>query len=152
MSSEDKTAEYTKNLEKLGVELSKIQYDFKIKDTSSENYWEKRIQEFCNYHEKTIEYFTMVYSLMNLTDEEQAGMFIFRLSKLKQLGKKLLEAMKAIKENPTAMDPKDMQQSKWKKDLREKLVQSNLDCLNHEKRMNVFFKEFYEKHLHGKTK
>ena len=45
------------------------------------------------------------------------------------------------------MNLKDKQQSRWSKDLRDQLIKSNNECLDHEKRMNVFFKEFYEKNL-----
>jgi hypothetical protein len=147
MNSKYDANEYNKKLEKLGTELSKIQYDFKIKNKPSEKYWSKRIEEFDNYHKKVIEYFTQVYSLMNLANEDQSGIFLLKISKLKQLGLKLLEAMKKIKENPSSMDLKDKQQSKWTIELREQLIKSNEDCLNHEKHMNVFFRDFYDQYL-----
>ena len=147
MDSEKTIKEYGKKLEELGVELSKIQYDFKIKDKPSEKYWVKRIQEFENYHKKATEYFTQSYSLMSLVDEEQSSIFLLRISKFRQLGVKLLEDMEKVKQNPSSMDLKDKQQSKWSKEIREWLLKSNNDCLNHERRMNVFFKEFYEKYL-----
>ena len=43
---ESKTDEQRKRLEELGNELTKIQFDFKIKNNSSEKYWVKRIEEF----------------------------------------------------------------------------------------------------------
>jgi hypothetical protein len=147
MNSKYDANEYNKKLEKLGTELSKIQYDFKIKNKPSEKYWSKRIEEFDNYHKKVIEYFTQVYALMNLANEDQSGIFLLKISKLKQLGLKLLEAMKKIKENPSSMDLKDKQQSKWTIELREQLIKSNEDCLNHEKHMNVFFRDFYDQYL-----
>ena len=152
MDSDKTTKEYSQKLEKLGAELSKIQYDFKIKDKSSEKYWAKRIQEFENYHKKTIEYFTQSYALMSLANEEQSDMFLLRISKLRQLGEKLLEDMKKIKQKPSIMNLKDKQQSRWSIELREQLIKSNNDCLNHEKHMNIFFKEFYEKYLMNKIK
>jgi hypothetical protein len=147
MDSEKTIKEYGEKLEELGVELSKIQYGFKIKDKPSEKYWTKRIQEFENYHKKAVEYFIQSYSLMSLVNDEQSGIFLLRISKLQQLGMKLLEDMEKVKQNPSSMDLKDKQQSKWSKEIRERLLKSNNDCLNHEKRMNVFFKEFYEKYL-----
>ncbi len=93
MDSDKTIKEYSQKLEKLGAELSKTQYDFKIKDKSSEKYWAKRIQNFDNYHKKTIEYFTQSYALMSLANEEQSNLFLLRISKLKQLGGKLLEDM-----------------------------------------------------------
>ncbi len=147
MSSPKDTLEYNKKLEKLGAELSKIQYDFKIKNNTSEKYWLKRIEEFENYHKKVTEYFTLVYSLMHSINKEESSVFLLKISKLKQLGSKLLEDLKEIKENPSSMNLKDMQQSKWTIDLREQLTKSNEDCLKHEKHMNVFFRDFYEKYL-----
>ena len=152
MDSEKTTEKYSKKLEKLGAELSKIQYDFKIKNKPSEKYWVKRIQEFDKYHKKATEYFTQAYSLMHLANEEQSGVFLLRVSKLKQLGMKVLEDMEKIKQNPSIMNLKDKQQSKWSIELREQLIKSNKDCLNHEKHMNIFFKEFYEKYLQNKLK
>ena len=147
MDTENSIKEYEKNLEKLGVELSAIQYNFKIKNEPSGKYWTKKIQGFENYHKKAIEYFTQVYSLMGIINEEQSGMFLLRISKLRQLGIKLLEDMENVKKNPATMDLKDKQQSRWSIEQRDNLIKSNNDCLNHEKRMNVFFKEFYEKYL-----
>jgi hypothetical protein len=147
MDSEKTIKEQSKKLEKLGLELLKIQYDFKIKDNPSEKYWIKKIQEFKNYHEKVVEYFTQSYSWMNLVNEEQAGIFLLRISKLRQLGVKLLEDMENVKQNPASMNLKDKQQSRWSKEIRERLLKSNNDCLNHEKRMNIFFKDVYKKCL-----
>jgi hypothetical protein len=143
----DSKKEYSEKLEILGIELSKFQYDFKIKDNPSEKYWAKRIKEFEKYHNKVTEYFTQAYSLMNLVTEEQSGVFLLRISKLQQLGEKVLEDMETVKKNPSSMNLKDKQQSKWSKEIRDQLLKSNNDCLNHEKRMNVFFKEIYEKYF-----
>jgi hypothetical protein len=84
---------------------------------------------------------------MNLVTEEQSGVFLLRISKLRQLGEKLLEDMEKVKQNPASMNLKDKQQSKWSKEIRDQLLKSNKDCLNHEKRMNIFFKEIYEKYF-----
>ena len=150
MRSDDEIAECSDKLEKLGQELSKIQYDFKIENKPSEKYWFKRIEEFNQYHSRVIDYFTQAYSLMNLVNKEESGLFLLKISKLKQLGVKFQENMEKIKQNPSIMDLKDMQQSKWSTEQKEELINSNKECLNHEKHMNVFFREFYEKNL--KTK
>ena len=147
MDSKKTKKEHSEKLERLGVELSKIQYDFKIKDKPSEKYWVNRIQEYEKYRNKVTEYFTQAYSLMNLVTEEQSGVFLLRISKLQQLGEKLLEDMEKVKQNPASMNLKDKQQSKWSKEIRDQLLKSNNDCLNHEKRMNVFFKEIFEKYF-----
>ena len=150
MDSENIINEHRKNLKRLGAELTSIQYNFKIKNETSEKYWLKKIQEFKTYHKKTLEYFTEGYSFMKITNEEESGIFLLRLSKLRQLGVKLLEDMENIKKNPSTMNQKDKQQSRWSIEQREKLIKSNDECLNHEKRMNVFFKEFFEKYLQTK--
>jgi hypothetical protein len=84
---------------------------------------------------------------MSLVNEEQSDIFLLRISKLQQLGVKLFEDMEKVKQNPSSMNLKDKQQSKWSKEIRDQLLKSNNDCLNHEKRMNIFFKEFYEEYL-----
>lgn len=147
MSSDEEAKKYSEKLEKLGLELSKIQYDFKIRDNPSVKYWEERIQEFTNYHKKVVEYFSEASSFMRLSDKENSEIFFLRVSKLLQLGRRVLQDMEKIKQNPSTMNLKDKQQSKWSKELRDQLIKSNKDCLEHEKRMNVFFKNFYEKYL-----
>ena len=141
------SGEQRKKLETLGNELTKIQFDFKIKNNPSEKYWIKRIEEFDIYHKKVIEYFSQAYTLMKDIDEKQGGMFLLRISKLKQLGVKLLENMEKIRQNPSIMNVKDKQQSKWSLEQRDLLIDANEKCLNHEKKMNVLFREFYEKKL-----
>ena len=144
---ESNTDGQRKNLEVLGNELTKIQFDFKIINNPSEKYWIKRIDEFERYHKKTIEYFSQAYSLMIDVDKEQAGMFLLRISKLKQLGVKLLENMEEIRKTPSIMNVKDKQQSKWSLEQKDLLMNTNEECLNHEKKMNLLFREFCEKKL-----
>lgn len=151
MNPSNEIDEKTSKLEKLGKDLAKNQYDFKVRGNTSIDYWEKRIQEFERYHKITIDYFMEAYSLMNLINKEQSGPFLLRISKLKQIGTKLVECMKTIKQNPSVMDLKDKQQSKWSLDQKEKLFNTNEECKNQEKHMNVFFKEFYEKNLKQKN-
>ena len=142
-----KIESFSKGLERLGSELAKIQFDFKIKNKPSEKYWNQRIDEFRQYHEKTIEYFLEAQQLAKLFDEKEAGVFLLKLSKLKQLGSNLLKSMELVKNNPSIMDSKDQQQSRWTIEQREKLFEANQECLDHEKTMNVFFRQFYDKHL-----
>ncbi len=143
----EKQKEFSEKLEKLGGELSKIQYDFKIQNKTSEKYWVARIEEFKKYHQKVIDYFSQAYLLMDLTNEEQSKPFLLKLSKLKQIGARLTQCLEKVKENPSVMDLKDQQQSKWSVNQREDLIRANQECLDHEKHMNVFFREFYEKNL-----
>ena len=41
MESGNEIEEKSKTLEKLGMDLAKIQFDFKIKDNKKEEYWKK---------------------------------------------------------------------------------------------------------------
>ena len=152
MESINEIEEKSKKLEKLGMDLSKIQFDFKIRESSSSEYWAKRIQEFKNYHQKAEEYFMGAYSLMNLLDKEQSGPFLLRISKLKQIGTLYVGSMETIKKNPSIMDSKIQQQSKWSIEQKEQLSNINEELKNHEKHMNVFFREFYENSLKKESK
>lgn len=138
---------HSENLAKLGKEIAEIKFNYKITENATERYWEKRIIEFKKYNEKAIEYHTQAYALMNLIDKEQSGLFLLSISKMKQIGLKLLENMEEIKKNPSIIKSKDKQQSKWSKDLRERFIELNGSCMNHEKTMNELFREFYGKHL-----
>lgn len=139
--------EHSDNLVKLGKELSEIQFNYKVIENTEERYWQKRIDDFKKYNEKGAEYYTQAYALMNLTDKEQAGLFLLSISKLRQSGLKLITNMEEVKQNPSVIKSKDRQQSKWSKELREKLIESSDMCLHHEIEMNKFFREFYEEHL-----
>ena len=138
---------HSDNLAKLGKELSEIQFNYKIIENITEQYWQNRINEFKKYNQKGIEYYTQAHVLMNLVDKEQSGIFLLGISKLRQLESKLIDSMEEVKQNPSIVKSKDKQQSKWSKELREKLTESSNACLHHEMYMNRFFREFYEKHL-----
>lgn len=139
--------EYSDNLAKLGKELAKIQFNYKVIENTTEQYWQKRINEFKKYNEKGTEYYTQAHALINLADKEKSGLFLLSISKLRQLGIKLITNMEEVKQNPSIIKSKDKQQSKWSKELREKLVESSNTCLHHEMDMNKSFREFYEIHL-----
>jgi hypothetical protein len=63
------------------------------------------------------------------------------------MGLKLITIIEEVKQNPSSVKSKDKQQSKWSKELRERLIETSNACLHHEMNMNKFFREFYEKHL-----
>ncbi len=136
--------EYSENLAKLGKELAEIQFNYKVIENTTEQYWQKRINEVKRYNEKGTEYYTQAHALMNLVDKEQSGLFLLGISKLHHLGLKLKSVMEETKQNPSIVKSKDKQQSKWSKELREKLTESSNMCLHHEMYMNKFFREFYE--------
>ena len=143
-----KTAkEYSNNLANLGKDLSEIQFNYKVIENATEQYWQNRINEFKKYNQKGTEYYTQAHALMNLVDKEQSGLFLLSTSKFRQMGLKLMASMEEVKQNPSSVKSKDKQQSKWSKDLREQLIETSNACLHHEMDMNKFFREFYEKHL-----
>ena len=143
----DKIAIYSKRLETLGSELSKNQFDFKIKDYPSEKYWIQRINEFTTYHKKTVGYFLEVQKLVKIFDEKESSLLLLNLSKLRKLGSNLIEKMETVKNNPSIMNSKDQQKSKWTEEQRENLIKANDEILNLEKNIHVFFRQFYEKHM-----
>ena len=139
--------ELSDNLAKLGKEMSEIQFNYKVIENNTEQYWQNRINEFKKYNEKGTEYYTQAHALMNLVDKKQSGLFLLNISKLRQLELKLIMNMQEVKQNPSIIKSKDKQQSKWSKELREKLIESTNACMHHEMDMNKFFREFYETHL-----
>lgn len=138
---------YSDKLAILGKELSEIQFNFKVIDKTDSEYWIKRIEDFKKYHQKGMEYYEQVHLLMNLVEKEKARLFLLSMSKLRQLGTKLLELLEKVKENPSIISSKDKQQSKWSKETKEQLIDISNKNLRHEMEMNTSFREFYEKHL-----
>lgn len=138
---------HSNNLSKLGRELSQIEFNYKVLDKTKEEYWKNRREDFEKYHQKGMEYYTEVHALMNIIEKEKAGFFLLSISKLNQLGKKLLELLEEVKQNPSIMTSKDKQQSKWSKEIRENLIKYSDETLKHEKDMNTSFREFYDRYL-----
>ncbi|MEK0319654.1 MAG: hypothetical protein QQN61_00960 [Nitrosopumilus sp.] len=139
--------EYGEKLAKLGMELSKIKFSYKVEKKPSTQYWQKRIDDFKKYNEKGMKYYNQVYALMNLVNKEESQMFLLRTSKFRQLGFTLIEIMEKIKENPSIIDSKDKQHSQWSNEIRDQIIEHSSKCIHHEKDMNTSFREFYEKHL-----
>jgi len=138
---------YSDKLAKLGMELANIQFNFKVQEKTDVKYWQKRIDDFKKYQQKGMEYYEQVHLLMNLVEKEKAGLFLLSMSKLQQLGTKLLTLLEKVKENPSIVSTKDKQQSKWSKEIKEQLIDHSNKMLHHEMEMNTNFREFYEKHL-----
>ncbi len=107
----------------------------------------KRIDDFKKYNEKGLEYYNQVHVMMNLVNKEESQMFLLRTSKFRQLSVTLIEIMEKIRENPSIIDPKDKQQSKWSKEIKNQITELSNKCLRHEMDTNTSFREFYEKHL-----
>ncbi len=134
-------------LAKLGTELADIKFSYKVEEKPSKDYWEKRLNEFRNYSDKSLEYYNQVHTMMNLINKEESQMFLLRISKFRQIGVELLEIMQKIKDNPSISDPKDKQQSQWSKEIKNNLNEQSNKCLNHEKEMNKTFRDFYQNQL-----
>ena len=137
----------SEHLAHLGMEISQIKFSYKIKEKTSKEYWENRINEFEAYKEKSIEYYNTVCSLMKLIDPNEANLFLLQISKFHQITSKLLENMEKIRENPSIINSKDKQQSTWSKKIRQEMTDASNESLNHEKEMNLKFREFYDNNL-----
>ena len=139
--------DHSHKLAKLGMELGKNQFKYKFKEKADKEYWESRIKDFEKYNKKGLEYYSQVYSIMNLVREDESQMFLLRTSKFQQMSKMMIEIMEKIRENPSIIDPKDKQQSKWSKEIKNQLTEHSDKCLKYEIETNTIFREFYEKHL-----
>mgnify|MGYP003967056409 CR=1 FL=1 len=135
--------EYSKKLTKLGSILAKEQFSYKIEEKTSKKYWQKRIEEFKKYNETGLEYYNQVQSMMNVIDKDKGQLFLLDISKFHQLGIKLIKIMETIEETPSIINSKDKQQSHWSKKIKKDISETSVECLDHEKYMNLSFREFY---------
>jgi hypothetical protein len=139
--------EHSDKLAKLGIALGEIQFSYRIDEKVTKEYWEQRMKDFKKYNEKGLEYYNQVYTMMNLVNQEEAQMFLLRVSKFRQLSTTLLEIMEKIRDNPSIIDPKDRQQSSWSREIKNQITEQSNKCLQHEMDMNSSFRKFYDKHL-----
>ena len=136
--------EKSEKLAKLGSILAKNQFSYKIEEKTSKEYWQKRIEHLRKYNETSLAYYNQVQNMMNLISKEEAQIFLLQTSKFHQLGTELIKYMHQIEENPSIINSKDKQQSKWSKKIKEKFVEVNANCLENEKNMNLNFRKFYD--------
>ena len=136
--------ENSKKLTQLGSILAKNQFSYKIEEKTSKEYWQKRIEDLTKYNETSLAYYNQIQNMMNLINKEEAQIFLLQTSKFHQLGTELIKLMHQIEENPSIIDSKDKQQSQWSKKIKEKFVEVNANCLEHEKYMNIGFRKFYD--------
>ena len=139
--------EHSNKLAKLGMELSKIQFSYKVEEKASKEYWQKRIQSFEEYSKKALEYYNQIFSLIKIIDKEESERFLLQISRFRQLTSSLIEVMKKIEENPSIISSKDRQQSQWSRELKNNITEESNKCLHHERDMNSYFRDFYEKEL-----
>jgi len=136
--------ENSKKLTQLGSILAKNQFSYKIEEKTSKEYWQKRIEHLIKYNETSLAYYNQVQNMMNLINKEKSQMFLLEISKFHQLGMELVKIMHQIEETPSIINSKDKQQSQWSKKIKEKFVEVNANCLEHEKYMNIGFRKFYD--------
>ena len=139
--------EHSDKLAKLGMELSKIQFSYKVEEKTSKDYWQKRIQNFEEYNKKALEYYNQIFSLIKTIDKEESERFLLQISRFRQLTSSLIEIMKKIEENPSIISSKDRQQSQWSRELKNNITEESNKCLHHERDMNSYFRDFYDKEL-----
>ena len=144
---------HSKKLAKLGTELAKNQFSYKVQEKTDGKYWKKRIKEFEDHNEKSLEYYNEIYSMMNQINKEEAESFLLKISKFRQIGIELTNTVTKIIENPSIIKSKDMQQSQWsketKKEIKENLTKQSDECLRFEKEINVVFRYFYDRFIKG---
>ena len=136
--------EKSEKLAKLGSILAKNQFSYKIEEKTSKEYWQKRIEHLRKYNETSLAYYNQIQNMMNLINKEKSQIFLLEISKFYQLGIKLVKIMHQIEETPSIINSKDKQQSQWSKKIKEKFVEVNANCLEHEKYMNIGFRKFYD--------
>jgi len=136
--------ENSKKLTQLGSILAKKQFSYKIEEKTSKEYWQKRIEDLKKYNETSLAYYNQVQNMMNLINKEKSQIFLLEISKFHQLGTELVKIMHQIEETPSIINSKDKQQSQWSKKIKEKFVEVNANCLEHEKYMNIGFRKFYD--------
>lgn len=138
---------HSHKLAEMSRNLIEMHFSYKVEEKPSKQYWEGRIAEFEQYTHKGIEYYAQVRYMIGLVDKKESQMFLLRMSKMHQLSASLAKTIEEVAANPSIMDPKDRQQSKWSRDVRDRLIRQSDECLCHEKDMNRAFREFYEKNL-----
>ena len=116
-----KIKEHSDILAKLGTDLAKNQFSYKVKKKKSKEYWIKRMADVEKYNKKGLEYYNEIYSMMNVINKEESQMFLLRIGKFRQLG--------------------------WSKEIGENLIEQSDKCLQFERDMNVAFRKFYEKYV-----
>ena len=134
----------SEKLTQLGSILAKNQFSYKIEEKISKEYWQKRIEHLIKYNETSLAYYNQVQNMMNLINKEKSQIFLLEISKFHQLGIELVKIMHQIEETPSIINSKDKQQSQWSKKIKEKFVEVNTNCLEHEKYMNIGFRKFYD--------
>ena len=139
--------EHSEKLSKLGTDLAKNQFIYKVEKKSSKEYWQERITDFKKYNDNGFRYYDEIFALMRIIDEEKSQMFLLQIAKFRQLGLTLIEIMEKLKENPSIINSKDRQQSQWSREIKNQITEQSDKCLKCEREMNTTFREFYEEKM-----
>ena len=139
--------EHSEKLSKLGTDLAKNQFIYKVGKKSSKEYWQERIINFKKYNDNGFRYYDEIFALMRIIDEEKSQMFLLQIAKFRQLGLTLIEIMEKLKENPSIINSKDRQQSQWSREIKNQITEQSDKCLKCEREMNTTFREFYEEKM-----
>ncbi|MFB5610095.1 MAG: hypothetical protein ACE5Q5_07735, partial [Nitrosarchaeum sp.] len=83
--------EHSDKLAKLGMKLSEGQFSYKLEEKTSKEYWQKKIENFKKYSKNGLEYYNQIFSLMKVVNQEEAQLFLLRISKFNQMSSKLIE-------------------------------------------------------------
>ncbi len=143
----EKVKEHSEKLSKLGTDLAKNQFIYKVGKKSSKEYWQERISNFKKYNENGFRYYDEIFALMRIIDEEKSQMFLLQIAKFRQLCLTLIEIMEKLKENPSIINSKDRQQSQWSREIKNQITEQSDKCLKCEREMNTTFREFYEEKM-----
>ena len=139
--------EHSEKLSKLGTDLAKNQFIYKVEKKSSKEYWQERIINFKKYNDNGFRYYDEIFALMRIIDEEKSQMFLLQIAKFRQLGLTLIEIMEKLEENPSIINSKDRQQSQWSREIKNQITEQSDKCLKCEREMNTTFREFYEEKM-----
>jgi hypothetical protein len=139
--------EHSEKLSKLGTDLAKNQFIYKVEKKSSKEYWQERITDFKKYNDNGFRYYDEIFTLMRIIDEEKSQMFLLQIAKFRQLGLTLIEIMEKLEENPSIINSKDRQQSQWSREIKNQITEQSDKCLKCEREMNTTFREFYEEKM-----
>ena len=139
--------EHSEKLSKLGTDLAKNQFIYKVEKKSSKEYWQERIINFKKYNDNGFRYYDEIFALMRIIDEEKSQIFLLQIAKFRQLGLTLIEIMEKLKENPSIINSKDRQQSQWSREIKNQIIEQSDKCLKCEREMNTTFREFYEEKM-----
>ena len=139
--------EHSEKLSKLGTDLAKNQFIYKVEKKSSKEYWQERITDFKKYNDNGFRYYDEIFALMRIIDEEKSQIFLLQIAKFRQLGLTLIEIMEKLEENPSIINSKDRQQSQWSREIKNQITEQSDKCLKCEREMNTTFREFYEEKM-----